>query len=105
VLRGSVATNAWIKANPDRAKADANAELDRLAGKALPDDVLDPAWKSIDFTDDPVASSLRTSADHAVKAGLLDEADLGGIYDLKPLTKVLKAQGRPEYADAGLGVR
>ncbi|MFF4649124.1 aliphatic sulfonate ABC transporter substrate-binding protein [Streptomyces sp. NPDC001380] len=106
VLRGSVAANAWIRANPGKAKADANAELDRLSGKALPADVLDAAWSSIDFTDDPVAPSLRTSADHAVKAGLLDGgADLGGIYDLKPLDAVLRAAGRPAYEDAGLGVR
>jgi NitT/TauT family transport system substrate-binding protein len=105
VLKGSVATNAWINANPDKAKADANAELDRLAGKALPENVLDPAWASIDFTDDPLAASLQTSADHAVTAGLLTKPDLKGIFDLKPLNAVLKAAGKPEYADAGLGVQ
>ncbi|AXI77003.1 aliphatic sulfonate ABC transporter substrate-binding protein [Peterkaempfera bronchialis] len=104
VLKGSVATNAWIAANSDKAKADANAELNRLSGKPLPDDVLDPAWASIDFTDDPVASSLQTSADHAVTAGLLDKVDLKGIYDLAPLNQLLKADGKPGYEDAGLGV-
>ncbi|MEU3773466.1 aliphatic sulfonate ABC transporter substrate-binding protein [Streptomyces sp. NPDC032472] len=103
VLRGSVATNAWIKAHPDRAKANANAELSRLSGKGLPDDVLDAAWASLDFTDDPVASSLQTSADHAVKAGLLNQADLKGIYDLAPLNEILKSAGRPAVDAAGLG--
>lgn len=105
VLKGSIATNAWIKANSDKAKADANAELDRLAGKSLPQEVLDPAWASIDFTDDPLAASLQTSADHAVNAGLLDKPDLKGIFDLRPLNAALKAAGRPEYSDAGLGVQ
>ncbi|MFH8473507.1 aliphatic sulfonate ABC transporter substrate-binding protein [Streptomyces sp. NPDC018000] len=105
VLRGSVKTNAWINANPDRAKSSANAALENLTGKALPAQILDPAWKSIQITDDPLAATLDTQAGHAVKAGLLEKPDLNGIYDLKPLNKVLKAAGRPEVSDAGLGVK
>ncbi|MCX4446114.1 aliphatic sulfonate ABC transporter substrate-binding protein [Streptomyces sp. NPDC087866] len=105
VLRGSVNTNAWIKANPDKAKASANAALKTLSGKELPADVIDPAWESIEFIDDPLAATLDTEAKHAVKAGLLDETDLTGIYDLKPLNKVLKAAGKPAVDDAGLGVK
>ncbi|MFE7466723.1 aliphatic sulfonate ABC transporter substrate-binding protein [Streptomyces sp. NPDC057499] len=105
VLRGTVDTNAWINANPDKAKASANAALKKLSGKELPAEVLDPAWKSIQFTDDPLAATLGTEAEHAVQAGLLERTDLGGIYDLKPLNKILKAAGRPGVADAGLGVK
>lgn len=105
VLRGSVNTNKWINADPDRAKASANTALKTLSGKELPADVIDPAWKSIQFTDDPLAATLDSEAKHAVKAGLLDEPDLAGIYDLKPLNKILKAAGKPEVADAGLGVK
>ncbi|MGP4092498.1 sulfate ABC transporter substrate-binding protein, partial [Streptomyces sp. KR55] len=39
----------------------------------------------------------------AVKAGLLEEPDLKGIYDLAPLNKVLEAEGKDEVDDAGLG--
>lgn len=105
VLRGSVNTNAWINANPDKAKASANAALKELSGKALPSEVIDPAWKSVQFTDDPLAATLDTEAKHAVQAGLLEQTDLSGIYDLKPLNKILKAAGKPEVADAGLGVK
>ncbi|WP_431944814.1 ABC transporter substrate-binding protein [Actinacidiphila sp. bgisy167] len=103
VLRGSVKTNAWINAHPEEAKADANAQLERLSGKPLPADVIDPAWKSIQVIDDPLASTLRTEADHAVTAGLLEKPDLEGIYDLTLLNKVLKADGKPTVDDAGLG--
>ncbi|ORT58016.1 aliphatic sulfonate ABC transporter substrate-binding protein [Streptomyces sp. CB03238] len=103
VLRGSVRTNAWINANPDKAKASANARLKELTGKPLGDEVIDSAWPSIRFTDDPLAATLKAQADHAVKAGLLEKPDLDGIYDLKPLNKVLKAEGKPAVADAGLG--
>jgi NitT/TauT family transport system substrate-binding protein len=105
VLRGTVRTNAWINAHPDEAKEAANAKLQELTGKPLPPEVIDPAWKSIRFTDDPLAATLDAQADHAVRTGLLQQPDLAGIYDLKPLNKVLAAEGRPEVADAGLGVK
>ncbi|GGP47269.1 aliphatic sulfonate ABC transporter substrate-binding protein [Streptomyces sindenensis] len=105
VLKGSVATNKWINANPDEAKASANRALEKLSGKPLPEEILDPAWESIEFTDDPLARTLRTQAGHAVESGLLKEPDLQGIYDLGPLNKILKAEGLPEVADAGLGVK
>ncbi|WP_326609988.1 aliphatic sulfonate ABC transporter substrate-binding protein [Streptomyces scopuliridis] len=105
VLRGSVKTNEWINANEEKAKASANQALKTLSGKALPPEVLDPAWQSIQITNDPLAATLQAEADHAVKAGLLKKPDLNGIYDLGPLNKVLKAAGQPEVADAGLGVK
>ncbi|QES39612.1 sulfate ABC transporter substrate-binding protein [Streptomyces venezuelae] len=105
VLTASVATNRWIKDHPGRARQAANQQLAADAGKALPRRVLDPAWQSIDFTDDPLAATLRTEAAHAVRAGLLQHPDLSGIYDLAPLNKVLKAAGQRPVDDAGLGVR
>ncbi|MFJ9606603.1 aliphatic sulfonate ABC transporter substrate-binding protein [Kitasatospora sp. NPDC101176] len=112
VLRGSVTTNAFIKANPDKAKADANEAIRKEAGNALEPAVLDPAWADIDFLDDPLAGTLQAEADHAVTAGLLKlptsgsagaGPNLKGIYDLTLLNKVLAAAGRPATADAGLG--
>jgi NitT/TauT family transport system substrate-binding protein len=103
VLKASVEANKWINANPDRAKAAANRQLEADSGKALPANVLDPAWKSIRFTDDPLASTLGTEAAHAVRAGLLEKPNLKGIYDLTLLDKVLEAEGESTVDDAGLG--
>ncbi|MEU6574262.1 aliphatic sulfonate ABC transporter substrate-binding protein [Streptomyces sp. NPDC046805] len=103
VLKASVATNKWINAHPDEAKAAANKQLETDSGKALPANVLDPAWKSIQITDDPLAATLHTEAAHAVKAGLLQRPDLTSIYDLAPLNKVLKAEGKSPVDAAGLG--
>ncbi|MER6350249.1 aliphatic sulfonate ABC transporter substrate-binding protein [Streptomyces sp. NPDC001595] len=105
VLRASVETNRWIDANPERAKTSANEQLGADTGKPLPADVLDPAWKSITFLDDPLAATLRTEAAHARKAGLLERADLNDIYDLTLLNKVLAAEGEATVDDAGLGVK
>ncbi|MFH8932766.1 aliphatic sulfonate ABC transporter substrate-binding protein [Streptomyces griseosporeus] len=105
VLRASVGANKWINANPEQAKAAANAQLKEDSGKALPAKVLDPAWKSVQFIDDPLAATLNTEAEHAVKAGLLKQPKLDGIYDLTLLNKVLAAQGASPVDDAGLGTK
>ena len=54
-------------------------------------------------TNDPLASTLNTEAEHAVKAGLLKKPDLNGIYDPTILNKVLKADGESTVDAAGLG--
>ncbi|MFE6053368.1 aliphatic sulfonate ABC transporter substrate-binding protein [Kitasatospora sp. NPDC056446] len=105
VLRGSVKTNAFIKADSAKAKADANEAIKKEAGNALEPAVLDPAWADIDFLDDPLANTLQAEADHAVTAGLLKKPNLTGIYDLTLLNKVLAAQGQPAVSDAGLSAK
>ncbi|WP_407549236.1 aliphatic sulfonate ABC transporter substrate-binding protein [Streptomyces sp. Pv4-95] len=105
VLRGSVKTNDWIRSNPAAAKKALNDKLadPTISGKSLPGEVIDPAFKNVDLTDDPLAATLQEEADHAVKAGLLKKPDLKGIYDLTLLNKVLKSEGKQPVDDAGLG--
>ncbi|WP_030018855.1 ABC transporter substrate-binding protein [Streptomyces monomycini] len=103
VLRGSVKTNTYIRTHPGEAKQALNDKLAAAAGKALPPDVIDPAFRNTDVTDDPLAVTLQLEADHAVRAGLLKKPALQGIYDLTLLNKVLKAEGKPAVDDAGLG--
>ncbi len=105
VLRGSVRTNAWIGANSARAEADANAALKELTQKALPADVIDPAWRSLRMLDDPLAATARSEALHAASAGLLASPRLDGIYDLTLLNKVLREEGGPTVDAAGLGAQ
>ncbi|MFG2983668.1 sulfate ABC transporter substrate-binding protein, partial [Streptomyces sp. NPDC048258] len=89
----------------DKAKASANAKLAADSGKPLEAKIIDPAWPSISITDDPLASTLKTQSEWAVKAKLIEQPDLAGIYDLTLLNKVLKAAGKPEVSDAGLGAK
>ncbi|HWL36283.1 MAG TPA: ABC transporter substrate-binding protein [Frankiaceae bacterium] len=103
LLEAHVETTAWIDANAAEAKTTVNAALEKLTQKALPGPVLDRAFAELTITNDPVAASLATSAAHAVKAGLLDEPDLAGIYDLRLLNEVLTATGAAPVANAGLG--
>jgi NitT/TauT family transport system substrate-binding protein len=101
LLQGQVETVDRITANEADAKTTVNAELKRITTKALKTEVLDKAWQNIEITNDPVASSLKKSADDAVAAGLLSKVDLKGIYDLRLLREVLAGKGGG-IDDAGL---
>jgi len=103
LIEAEYQTADWISKNSDAAKTAANAALDKLSGKSLSPEVLDRAWGNLRITLDPIASSLQTSADHGVAAGVSDETDLHGIYDLSLLNEVLKDNGQTPVSDAGLG--
>jgi NitT/TauT family transport system substrate-binding protein len=95
LLQAQVEANDFINSNKAEAEKSANAELQALTGKPLKQNILDSTFKNVSFTNDPVASSLAASAQHAEQIGLLDHVDLKGIYDLGPLNEVLKAKGEP----------
>ncbi|GAA3447138.1 ABC transporter substrate-binding protein [Planomonospora venezuelensis] len=99
LLKAHVEANAAINADPAGAARTVNTALEKLTGKPLRPEVLDSAFKNITFTNDPIASSLVGSADHAVKVGLLDPVDLTGIYDLKTLNEILAAKGESQISD------
>src|SRR5713226_4964211 len=98
LLKGQVQANDYISKDQAAAEAAANAELTKLTGKGLKPAILAQAFKEITFTDDPIASSLATDAQHAVAVGLLKPVQLNGIYDLSPLNKLLQAAGEPQVS-------
>jgi len=99
LLKAQIQANSYINSNSTAAASAANAELTRLLGKGLKPNVLSAALPYITFTNDPVASSLLTDAQHAVAAGLLSPVkNLSGIYDLGPLNALLKADGQPQVS-------
>jgi NitT/TauT family transport system substrate-binding protein len=99
LLKGQIQANAYINANSSAAASAANAELTKLLGKGLKPNVLAAALPYIHFTNDPIASSLATDAQHAVAVGLLTPVkNLSGIYDLGPLNALLKADGQPQVS-------
>jgi NitT/TauT family transport system substrate-binding protein len=60
---------------------------------------LSASFKEITFTNDPIASSLATDAQHAVAVGLLKPVNnINGLYDLGPLNKLLTAAGEPQVS-------
>jgi len=100
LLQGHIQAVKYIQTDNADAQKAANAQLAALTGKPLKDEILTAAFKNLTFTDDPIASSLYASAQHAEDVGLLKPVDLKGIYDLGPLNALLKADGQPEVSDA-----
>jgi NitT/TauT family transport system substrate-binding protein len=99
LLRGQIQANDYIHSNLADAEAAANAELNKLLGKGLKPAVLAASFKAITFTDDPIASSLATDAQHAVAVGLLTPvSNLSALYDLGPLNTLLKAAGETQVS-------
>lgn len=97
LLKGQIKSNDYIAANSDAAKQEVGDYISKLTGSKVPASPLDAAWSELTFTNDPIADSLLSSADHAVEAGLIDPVDnLAGIYDLDPLNKLLSAAGEQE---------
>ncbi|MEO5898502.1 MAG: ABC transporter substrate-binding protein, partial [Ilumatobacteraceae bacterium] len=96
LIQGELDTLDYITANPAKAQQAANAQINAITQKPLKDAVITASWKNLEFTFDPVASSLKTSADAATAVGLLDEVDLDGIYSLDILNGLLKDKGLAE---------
>ena len=95
VLRAHVRAVGFVNAEPARAREVVNAGIAKLVGKALPAAVIERAWANLHFTVDPIAPSLRKSAEDATAVGLLEPVKLDGIYDLGALNEILAAAGRP----------
>ncbi|MCO5972201.1 ABC transporter substrate-binding protein [Actinoallomurus soli] len=100
LLEAQVETTDYINSDKAGAEQAANTELGSLTGKPLKQAALDATFKNVTFTNDPIASSLKLSAQHAEAVGLLDHVDLNGIYDLGPLNEVLKEKGEPAVSDS-----
>ena len=96
LVQGQVQANEMVNSNPAEAQRLVNQAITTITGKGIPDPVLQASWRNMEFTNDPIASSLTVSAGHAHDVGLLEKVSLDGIYDLTVLNQVLKAANQPE---------
>jgi len=95
LLEGLYAATAFITANPGQAQGIANDAVAKITGKKLADMVVSTAWPHMTFMLDPLAVTLKASADHAHSVGLLSNVSLSGLYDLSLLNQVLSEHGQP----------
>jgi len=93
LIEGQVEADAFVNAHAAEAQGIVNDGIARTTGKKLDAAVISTAWSNLSFTNDPIASSLAASAQHAADVGLLEKVDLKGIYDLDPLNGVLRGRG------------
>ena len=100
LLEGYLEALRFVNENPAEAQTITNDGIEAITGARLPDRVIAGAWENLTFTWDPIASSLRKSADDAVEVDLLDPVDLSSIYALDILNRLLAEAG--EAAVVGL---
>lgn len=100
ILKGHLAALDVIASDPAGSQAAVNLSIAGLTGSAIDEAVLASAWENVVFTADPLASTLVTSADHAVTVGLLDKGALdaagglpGTLYSLDLLNALLAERG------------
>ncbi len=99
LLRGQVEANDFVNENSEEAKALASQAIAKVTGKPMPKPVIDAAWGNLTFTNDPIASTLRKSAEDASKLGFFGPVDLRGIYDLDILNRLLEQAGKQGVSD------
>jgi NitT/TauT family transport system substrate-binding protein len=96
ILLATIKAVDFVNESPAEAQAIVNDEIEKFTTKRLGEELLSTAWGNLEFTVDPVASSLEESAADAQALGLLDDpGDLAGLYDLALLNDILEALGRP----------
>jgi NitT/TauT family transport system substrate-binding protein len=78
-----------------------NAQLTRETGKSLKVEVVQRALGRVEFTWDPVSTSLHKGAEQAHQIGFIKtKPNLSGIYSLETLNAVLKEKQLPPVAAA-----
>jgi NitT/TauT family transport system substrate-binding protein len=105
-LKAHVEALQLIQKDPETAKKDVNTALEAITGSPIDNDILAQAWSKVEFTPDPLPTTLIESAAHAVDVGLLDQgaiddaggSDFPGLYDLDPLNAILKKAGMDQVA-------
>lgn len=89
LLEGLYQAVDYLNSNGAAAQNFTNDAVAEITGKMLAAGVVSAAWPHLAFTLDPLAATLKTSADHAYSVGLLAKVDLKGLYDLSLLNQVL----------------
>lgn len=96
VIEGLADAIDLINADPVKAQADVVAQITEITGTAPKADTIAKSFANLTFTLDPVAASLKKSAEDATAVGLLDAVDLDGIYYLTLVNEVLVGRGLPK---------
>jgi NitT/TauT family transport system substrate-binding protein len=95
LIEGNLAAIEYIGSNRKKAEQYTASGIDKATGKPIAPELVTASFDTIEFTHDPIPTSLVKDAEDAYGVGLIDSADVKGIYDLKILNRILKAEGEP----------
>jgi NitT/TauT family transport system substrate-binding protein len=89
----------FIKSSPAEAETVVADGIEKASGKPIAANLVTASFENIDFTLDPVPSSLVSGAKNAEALELLNPvSNLEGIYDLELLNEVLEERSESEVA-------
>jgi NitT/TauT family transport system substrate-binding protein len=98
LLKGHIQAEDQLATRPEAVQAAAQAELASL-GQHLQSRLFAASLAQVRFTNDPLAATISAEAQHAAAAGLIKPAKtLTGLFDLRPLNRLLRAIGQKSVA-------
>lgn len=99
LLAGDLDATEFIAKEPGSAQKDVADLIAKISGKPLQAAMIEAAWKQLEFTVDPVPSSLLAGAQHAYEVEVLKKApQLDTLVDLSLLNELLKERGMAAIA-------
>ncbi len=90
-----------ISTDPAGAQSAVAAQITRVTSQDQDQAILSGAWKNLAFGPDPLAATLRTSAEHADSVGLLaakPSDSFAKLWSLDPLNAALAARGQSQVS-------
>jgi NitT/TauT family transport system substrate-binding protein len=99
LVSGDLDAVDFIANDPAKAQRDVADVIAKISGKPMKQSVIVAAWKQLEFTADPVASSLVLGAQHAFEVGVLKKVPtLDKLVNLSVLNQLLKERGKAQVA-------
>jgi NitT/TauT family transport system substrate-binding protein len=95
LVNAQVASNTYIRNNTAEAQSLVQQGIANGTGKPIAGDLVIASFKDIEFTNDPIASSLVKVNKDQKALGFPAAGSLKGLYSLSFLNKALKAAGEP----------
>jgi NitT/TauT family transport system substrate-binding protein len=95
LVNAQVASNAYIENHTAVAQSLVQQGIANGTGKPIAGDLVIASFKDIEFTNDPIASSLAKVNKDQKALGFPAAGSLKGLYDLSFLNKALKIAGEP----------
>jgi NitT/TauT family transport system substrate-binding protein len=98
LIKGLSQSIDLISTDPAKSADVVSKGIGAATSKPLPADLVTASFKSITFTLDPIASSLRADVEHAVALGILKKTALTNLFDLKLVNAFLTSEAKAEVS-------
>ena len=98
LIKGLSAAIDLTNSDPTKAATLVSNGIQAATSKPIKVSLVKKSFKSITFTLDPIASSLKTDVAHAESLGILKQTALTNIFDLALVNQFLASAGQPQVS-------